>query len=352
MMENLGGKYKSYLYDLHDNSAVNLFVNNILSDMDSLLTSRQLTALHDVLQNAINTYSISSDERLYEDIDYKELNETLLNQFIEDKRLEGLSEKSLAQYQSLIPFVFNFIGKGADSITADDIRLFFDWRVQEKNVSMATLDNYRRYLNSFYNYCVANGLLYKNPLLKIERMKKQKKIKKVFSPEDLIYLRESIDNLRDRAIFELLLSSGMRVGELCALNHKDLNMKDCTVIVHGKGNKEREVFFNELARISIHRYLESRHDDNPALFVSFNAPFNRLGVSGVEGRIRDLGKKAGVGRVHPHMFRSSFATSLIRKGVDINQVKELLGHVNIETTQMYIVDDNDEIQYNHKRYVN
>ena len=351
-IDNLGGKYKSYLYDLHDNQAITLFLNNVLSDMDPLLTSRQLTALHDVLQTAVKNYSISSDEKLYHDIDYHELNSNLMAQFLEDKRLQGLSERTLEQYKTTINFVFDFIGKGADSITADDVRMFFDWRVETAKVSMTTLDNYRRNLNSFYNYCVANGLLYKNPLLKIDRIKRKKKIKQVFSPEELVYLREAIDNLRDKAIFELLLSSGMRVGELCSLDWKDLDMNNCTVIVHGKGNKEREVFFNDLAKISIQRYLDSRHDDNPALFVTLNYPYNRFGVEGVETRMRQLGKKAKVSRVHPHKFRSSFATGLIRKGVDINQVKELLGHVNIETTQMYIVDDKDEIQYNHRRYVN
>ena len=188
---------------------------------------------------------------------------------------------------------------------------------------MTTVDNYRRILNAFYGYCVTNGLLYKNPILKINAIKKVKKIKQAFSYEEIIYLRENLTTLRDKAIFELLLSSGMRVGELVQLNHKDLNMNECTVIVHGKGDKEREVFFNELAKVSINRYLESRVDTNPALF-----------------------------KVHPHRFRRHFATSMIRKGVHIEQVQQLLGHAEIETTKMYIVTDEDEIAYNHKRYVN
>ena len=144
----------------------------------------------------------------------------------------------------------------------------------------------------------------------------------------------------------------MRVGELVSLNHKDLNMTERTVIVHGKGDKEREVFFNELAKVSINRYLESRDDTNPALFVTINRPHNRLGVTGVETMLRNVGKRAGVNKVHPHRFRRHFATSMIHKGMHIEQVQKLLGHAEIATTQMYIVNDDDEIKYNHKRYVN
>lgn len=351
-VNNLGGEFKTDLYNLSDNNAVIRFVNNVLTDMDHILTSRQLTELNNILQEAVRNYSISSDEKLYADIDYKELNEKLLQQFLDDKKLVGLSEKSLALYDSCIRYGVRIIDKGFDSITHEDIQDFFDYCIEVNHTSMTTIDNYRRIFNTFYNYCVTNGLLYKNPILKMNAVKKVKKIKQAFSHEEIIYLRENIQTLRDKAIFELLLSSGMRVGELVQLNHKDLNMNDCTVIVHGKGNKEREVFFNELAKISILRYLESRTDTNPALFVALQSPHNRFTVGGVETMFRNLGKRAGVTKVHPHRFRRHFATSLINKGVHIEQVQQLLGHAEIETTQMYIVNDDDEIKYNHKRYIN
>lgn len=362
-VNNLGGEYKSQLYDITDHSAISRFTNNILSDMDPLLTSRQLTELNVVLQKTINNYSISDDGELYHDVNWQELNDDLLSQFLEGKRLAGLSEKTLMQYDGNIRFVFQYLQKGADTVTADDIREFMEWAIEERKIQMVTVDNYRRFLNSFYNWCVNNGLLYKNPLLKINAVKRVKKVKQAFSYKEIIYLRENITNLRDKAIFELLLSSGMRIGELTQLNYKDLDMKNCTVIVHGKGDKEREVFFNELARVSIERYLESRKDNNPALFVSLKRNhrskdskkyegWGRLNVGGCESMLRDLGRRAGVSKVHPHRFRRHFATNLIQKGVNIEQVQQLLGHAEIETTQMYIVSDEDEIQYNHKRYVN
>jgi len=351
-IDNFGGELKSQLYELNDNSAITIFINNILSDMDPLLTSRQLTELYNVLQKVIQDYSISSDEKLYHDVDYNDLNNDLIESFLEDKRLIGLSEVTLTQYAGSLKWILNYIGKGADTVTADDIRDFFAYLIEERRCSMTTVDNYRRYINSFYNWCVVNGLLYKNPVLKINRVKKANKVKQAFTIREIIYLRENIDNLRDMAIFELLLSSGMRVGELVKLNKTDLNMNECSVIVHGKGNKEREAFFNERAKLSIERYLDSRDDDNPALFVHHNRPHHRLGISGTETMLRNLGEKAGVNKVHPHRFRRHMATSLINKGVHIEQVQKLLGHAEIETTQMYIVNDDDEIRYNHKRYVN
>ena len=351
-VDNLGGAYKSELFNETDDAAVSLFINSVLSDMESLVTSRQLTSLHTILLETIHNYSVSIDAEVYKDIDYKELNQDLLTRFLEAKKLQGLSERTLEQYEFSINYVLDWIKKGVDSITIEDIRNFMDYKLMNDNASYCTLDNYRRFLNSFYNYCVTQGLLYRNPVLKMESVKQKRKIKQPFSNEEIIYLRENLHHLRNKAIFELLLSSGMRVGELTRLNYKDLNMNECSCIVHGKGNKEREVYFNDLAKISIQRYLESRDDANPALFVTLHKPHTRLTVTGVEVMLRNLGKRAGVNKVHPHRFRRHMATTLLNKGVQIEQIQQLLGHAEIETTKLYIVTDDDEIRYNHKRYVN
>ena len=349
---NLGGAYKSDYYEVTDNHAATRFINSVLSDMDPLLTSRQLTELNNVLQKVLENYSISADGVLYDDIDYHELNDRLLTQFLEDKRLAGLSEKTLEQYERSIIRFLNHVDKGLDSVTTDDFRDFFEFLVEECGDGKATVDNYRRYFNSFYVYLVNNGLVYRNPLLKINKIKSTRKVKHAFTNRELIYMRENIQTLRDKAIFELLLSSGMRIGELGELNIKDLDMNNCSVIVHGKGDKEREAYFNELAKVSIERYLESRTDNNPALFVSYNRPYNRFGGSGIGRMLRNIGERAGVEKVHAHRFRRHFATTLLKKGVHIEQIQKLLGHEEIDTTQLYVVSDEDEIKYNHKRYVN
>lgn len=351
-VDNLGGQYKSELYTITDNNAVIRFINNIMSDMDHVLSSRQLLELNKVLQNTIKNYSISTDEELYADKDWRELNSELLESFLDGKKLQGLSPQSLNAYEFALKFAFNYMGKSADSITPDDVRDYLQYMIEERKTSLTTVDNYRRTLNTFYNYCVTNGLLYKNPILKINAIKKVKKIKQPFTNEEIIELRNNIFSFRDKAIFELLLSSGMRVGELVQLNRNDLDMNNCTVIVHGKGDKERECFFNDLAKVSIQEYLDTRVDYNPALFVAKQKPYNRVSTGTVEQTLNKLGKRSGVNKVHPHRFRRHFATTLLNKGVHIEQIQQLLGHAEIATTQLYVTTNEDEIQYNHKRYVN
>lgn len=350
-MLDLTSRIGNYAPDSEYNVKVFL-MNNILGDMEPFLTSNDLVILNNVLQKVLSNYSISSDGELYEDIPYTELNNQLLTKFIEDKRLFGLSEKTLIYYEDELLRFFEWIRMGADSVTTEDIRYYFTYLMETRKVTSTTIDNTRRIFNTFYNYCVVNGLLYTNPCKRIDKIKGQKKIKKPFSNMEIITMRDHFKNIREEAIFELLLSSGMRVGELVLLNKTDLNMEECTVIVTGKGDKQRECFFSELAKYKILKYLQTREDDSPSLFVALNKTGNRLKISGVERSLRDLGHRAGVNQVHPHRFRRTFATKLLHKGVPIDQIQKFLGHSQIETTQLYASSNDEEIQYNHKRYVN
>ena len=350
-MENLTSKIQNYAPDSEYNVKVFL-VNNILGDMEPYLSSSELVLLNDTLNKVLSNYSISSDGDLYEDIPYTELNKQLLTKFIEDKRLFGLSEKTLTYYKEQLIQFFKWAENGADSITTEDIRFYFSYLMETRKVTSVTIDNTRRIFNSFYNYCVVNGLLYSNPCKKIDKIKGPKKIKKPFTNMEIITMRDNFKNIREDAIFELLLSSGMRIGELVLLNKTDLNMEECTVVVTGKGDKQRECFFSELAKYKIQKYLKTRSDDNPALFVSLNSPFNRLKISGIERNIRELGYRAGVNQVHPHRFRRTFATKLLYKGVPIDQIQKFLGHSQIETTQLYASSNDEELEYNIKRHVN
>lgn len=351
-LSNVGGVYKSGLYEDIDYNASVYFMNNVLSDMNPILTSRQLNELQTVLQTVMGNYSIALDGELSIDIPYTEFNKNLLTTFIEDKRLMGLSERTIEYYESQLTKFFEWINLGANAITSDDIRDYFEYNMECRHTSEITVDNMRRIFSSFWNYCVVNGLLYQNPTKRIEKIKGKKEIKKAFSNEEIIVMRENFKDIREEAIFELLLSSGMRVGELILLNIKDLDFNENSVIVNGKGSKQRECFFNDLAKRKIKNYLDSRTDDNPALFVAFTSPYNRLGISGVERMMRDLGERSGTSKVHPHRFRRSFATRMLHKGVPIDQIQKFLGHAQIETTQLYASSNDDELEYNIKRYVN
>ena len=346
---NVGNVILNDFYTTADNNEVNVLINNILRDMQTFLNSRQLSELNKLLNNVVKNYSVSSEVNV--DIDYKEMNNTLINQFNKTKKLIGLSEASLIQYNTILGYLLKFHDKGLAEMTSDDIREWFN-HLLDKGTTARTVDNYRRYLSSFYNFCNVEGLIFTNPMKKIEGIKQPKQVKQPFSSEEIALLRNNCENLREKAIFELLLSSGVRVAELSNINRDDLDFHNNCFYVIGKGNKERKCYFNDSTKVALKNYLESRNDNNPALFVSLHNPIKRLQSGGIEYTLNKLGKKAGVNKVHPHRFRRSFCCSLLSKNVPLEQIRIMAGHTNLETTKLYVVEDDDEIKYNHKRYVN
>ena len=328
--------------------------DEILEKMNPELTGNQLLKLNKVLNEEFNKVEFLIKDNTYDAGSISEKNQRLLKSFLDAKRVEGLSKRTLYKYEFDIQHLLDWMIVPLDECTTEDIREFLSMWKSKGNCSNVHIDGMRRVYSTFFRYLSDNGFIYKNPMIRIHKIRQRKLYKKAFNGRELELLRAAIsnDDLRMKAIFELLLSSGMRVGELTNLKKQDLNFEEKTVIVTGKGDKQRECFFNDLAKVKIQRYLETRIDDNPYLFVSFNRPFHQLGITGVETRLRNLGEQAGVNKVHPHRFRRTFATRLLHKGVAIDQIQKFLGHVNIETTKLYAMSDNDEIEYNIKRYVN
>ena len=348
--QNVGNVILNDVYTTADNNEYNVLINNVLRDMQSFLNARQLSELNKLLNTTLKNYSISVTE-LYVDIDYKETNKTLISQFNKTKKLIGLAETTLTVYNDVISYLLKFHDKSLAEMTSDDIREWFNYLL-EKGTTPRTVDNYRRYLSSFYNFCNVEGLIFRNPMKKIEGIKQPKQVKQPLTSEEIALLRNNCESLRDKAIFELLLSSGVRVSELSKINRDDLDFNNNSFYVMGKGSKERKCFFNDSAKVAIKNYLETRKDSNAALFVSTHKPHKRLGTSGIEYNLKQLGKRAGVTDVHPHRFRRTFCCSLLSKDVPLEQIRIMAGHTNLETTKLYVVEDDDEIRYNHKRYVN
>lgn len=347
---NLGNVILNDYYNIADNNEINVLINNILRDMQKFCNSRQLNELNRLLNDTIKKYSVSVND-LYMDIDYEETNKTLIEQFNKTKRLSGLAETTLTVYNDVIGYLLRFHDKSLAEMTSDDIRGWFNYLL-DKGTTPRTVDNYRRYLSSFYNFCNVEGLIFHNPMKKIDGIKQPKQVKQPFSSEEIALLRNNCETLREKAVFELLLSSGVRVSELSNINRDDLDFNNNMFYVMGKGSKERKCFFNDTSKVALKNYLNSRVDINPALFVSYNKPHKRLGTSGIEHSLKQVGEKAGVTNVHPHRFRRSFCCSLLSKNVPLEQIRIMAGHTNLETTKLYVVEDKDEIKYNHKRYVN
>ena len=271
--------------------------------------------------------------------------------FIAAKRIEGCSEKTLTYYRKTIEAMTVGIGKTPQQITTDDIRQYLTaYQVQRKS-SKVTIDNIRRIFATFYSWLEDEDYIVKSPVRRIHKVKTAKVIKDTYTDEALELMRDNCGTLRDLAIIDLLASSGMRVGEMVALNRDDINFNERECVVFGKGSKQRLVYFDARTKIHLQNYLDSRTDCDPALFVTLRAPFQRLQIGGVEVRLRELGKRLLIPKVHPHKFRRTLATSAIDKGMPIEQVQQLLGHQKIDTTMHYAMVKQQNVKLAHRKYI-
>lgn len=352
VMSNLGAGLTDEFCRSSDNNAKLELVRRVLGDMDELCDARQLMNLSNVLEDTLKRYSIAVSETSNIPVDVDKVNNHLINRFKQAKESQGLSSKTLRFYENTLDMLaLVYPEKALSQLTADNIRDWFHYLINEKGTTEVTVDNYRRNLNSFYTFCTLEGLILKNPVKKIKAIKRPYQVKQPFSELESVILRDNIHDTRTRAIFELLISSGLRLGELESLNRTSIDLNECTGYVMGKGSKERKFYFSIAAKYYIEKYLETRTDDNIALFVS-NKGGSRLKHSGIGRNLRELGYSCGVKDVHPHRFRRTFATNLLRRGVPLEQIRVFLGHSQIATTKLYVVEDEDEIKFNHKRMVN
>ena len=282
----------------------------------------------------------------------KELSElNLVELFLAAKRIEGCSEKSLKYYESTILALLDDLGKDVKHIVTDDIRTYLTEYQARKQSSKVTIDNIRRILSSFFSWLEDEDYILKSPVRRIHKVKTGTNIKETYTDEALELMRDNCTELRDLAIIDMLASTGMRVGEMVLLNREDIDFNERECVVFGKGDKERIVYFDARTKIHLLNYLNSRDDDNPALFVSLQKPHNRLQISGVEVRLRQYGKRLGLNKVHPHKFRRTLATMAIDKGMPIEQLQQLLGHRRIDTTLQYAMVKQSNVKIAHRKYI-
>lgn len=316
-------------------------IYNILNDMSEVLDISQMKKLQNVLINRIEAK---------EKIDKIASNSEYLEMFITAKQLEGCSTRTIQYYRVTILAFLDIINKSLRNITTEEIRGFLVKYQQKNNCSKVTLDNVRRNLSSFFSWLEEEDHILKSPIRRIHKIRTKKVVKEVISDEHIELLRDSCEEIRDLAMVDLLISTGMRVGELVNLNINDINFEERECIVHGKGDKERKVYFDSKSKIHLQKYLEVRNDNNDALFVTLNKPHERLMISGVEVRIRELGKQIQV-NVHPHKFRRTMATKAIDKGMPIEQVQKILGHQQIDTTMHYAMVNQSNVKASHRKFI-
>lgn len=324
-------------------------MDKIQREMAFILNAEQLDKLETVLEKIFDEIHFSFAENANKHLI---TNTKLLQLFLSSKRVEGCSEKTLKYYHATIELLFKELPKDIQEVTTNDLRFYLANHQAKKNSSKVTIDNIRRILSSFFAWLEDEDYIVKSPVRRIHKVKTSKLVKEVLSDENLEILRDSCDEIRDLALIDLLASTGIRVGELVKINIADVDFHERECVVFGKGNKEREVYFNARTKIHLKKYLESRTDNNPALFVSLAKPHNRLNIAGVEVRLRKLGNKANIAKVHPHKFRRTLATMAIDKGMPIEQVQKLLGHVKIDTTLHYAMVNQSNVKIAHRKYIN
>ena len=324
----------------------NALINQIQAQMFPYLNNEQSKQLQEVLEHTLYGVTCMADDTV------KKADEVeAVQPFLSAKRIEGCSEKTLQYYNKTIEAMLTTVGKTAQQITTEDLRNYLTNYQTEHKSSRVTIDNIRRILSSFFAWLEDEDYIVKSPVRRIHKVKTAKIVKDTYTDEALELLRDHALTLRDLALIDLLASSGMRVGELVRLNQDDINFAERECVVLGKGNKERFVYFDARTKIHLQNYLSSRTDGNPALFVSLKAPYERLQIGGVEVRLRELGRRLNIPKVHPHKFRRTMATSAIDKGMPIEQVQQLLGHQKIDTTMHYAMVKQQNVKLAHRKYI-
>ena len=314
----------------------------IINEMADYLNIAQMKKLQEVL---IKNLSDARPEK--EQIS----NEEYLKMFIEAKQIEGCSARTLQYYQVTIEHLLKNTDTMIRKITTDEIRTYLAEYQQRNNCSKVTVDNVRRNISSFFSWLEEEDYILKSPMRRIHKIKTKQPVKEIISDEMIERLRDNCRCSRDLAMIDLLYSTGIRVGELVGLNISDIDFEERECVVYGKGDKERRVYFDAKAKLHLQNYINSRTDTNPALFVTLDSPYERLKISGVEIRVRELGRKLNIEKIHPHKFRRTMATRAIDKGMPIEQVQKILGHSQIGTTMQYAIVNQNNVKTSHRRYI-
>ena len=314
----------------------------VLNEMSEYLTVEQMKKLQEVIvktfaENEAPKTEISNDE--------------FLKMFLDAKRIEGCSDRTIKYYRVTIEHLLKNVISPIRKITTEMMRAYLVDYQKINNCGKTTVDNIRRNISSFFSWLEEEDYILKSPMRRIHKIKTQKTVKNIISDEEIEKLRDNCKNIRDTAMIDLLYSTGIRVGELVKLNIEDIDFSERECVVFGKGDKERRVYFDAKSKIHLKNYIESRKDNNPALFVTLNAPYDRLKISGVEIRIRELGRMLNLEKVHPHKFRRTMATRAIDKGMPIEQVQKILGHSQIDTTMQYAMVNQNNVKASHRKYI-
>lgn len=323
-------------------------VQEILKHLTDLSTD-QISHVKDAIRMVLCRYDIQAKETSLQIVNNSSLH--YLNLYLASCEQAGKSQGTIEQYRYHLTRLLSYLNKDVGQITDDDLYMYMYRYRHERPVSAGYLNLLRLIYNGFFKWLIKKRKILLNPVDGIDAIKTRQTIKQPIKPTEMEQIRSTCKRERDLAIIECLYSSALRASELLRLNRSDISFSDDDIVVLGKGNKERVTYLNARAHVHLKRYLDSRTDDDPALFVSIKAPHRRLTRNGLEEIVRNIGRRADVSNVHPHRFRRTSATDLLNVGMPIEQVQELLGHKSIETTRRYCTVTREAVKHNHRRYM-
>lgn len=322
-------------------------ITEVVQAMLIYLNNAQLKQLQQVMEQTLTQYEVVGKRSIPE----KDDSDKLIEMFIAAKRIEGCSEKTLKYYRATIDAMMTSLQKNVKHILTEDLRSYLTEYQIKNHSGRVTIDNIRRILSSFFSWLEDEDYIIKSPVRRIHKVKAAICIKETYTDEELERMRDNCGEIRDLAIIDMLASTGMRIGEMVLLNREDINFAERECIVFGKGDKERVVYFDARTKLHLQEYLNSRTDNNSALFVSLRSPHERITIGGIELRLREMGKRLNIIKIHPHKFRRTLATMAIDKGMPIEQLQRLLGHQRIDTTLQYAMVKQSNVKLAHKKYI-
>lgn len=323
-------------------------IQKVLERLKGRVEQETLDVIQDALVIELNRYEVQ--ERCTDVAVVDTSLEGMLRKFIATKRVEGIAESTLTRYADENLKLIRFLQKPLYEVTTYDIRFYLSWRRENsgRKVSNRTLDGLRRCYSSFFGWLSAEGLIGKNPCAALKQIKYRKTVKKPYTAVELEKLRKECRSIRDLALLDFLYCTGCRVSEVARLNISDVNFETMECVVVGKGNKERYVYLSDVAAMHLQEYLDARTDESEALFAGKGT--ERLKKNGIEAVLKEIGKRAGVTNVHPHRFRRTLATNLLDRGMNIQDVAEILGHADLKTTQIYCYISRSNVKMAYCKY--
>lgn len=320
-----------------------VMLKNLEKQFSSTLTVNEMNTVLKIIADELDAYTLEQVDNYNFDLTSNDM----LEAFLSAKKLEGRSPKTLERYEYIITRLLIFVKVPIRSLTIYHLRRYL-MKLKEQGCADSTLEGIRQIFSSFFNWLSKENLIDNNPCANLSPIKCIKKQRLPFSSIDIEKLKEKCKSTRDKAIICVLLSTGCRISEITQLNRNDINFqkKQCKVL--GKGNKERIVYMDDVTLLLLTRYFSERKDDLPAVFIGKGT--ERMTPAGIRKMLRQLAVQAGVDHVHPHRFRRTLATNLIRRGMPIQEVAKILGHERLDTTMQYIYLDNDDLKFSYNKF--